>query len=878
MTAKGRLLFDEGAREKRRWTLWAAAACVVAGACMLFGIGQSFQLKVQDLWYGLRGDRDPSPQVVIVGIDGKSLNAEEERWPWPRDTYVPLIDKLSEAGAKVIGFDIAFSRSTEEDGQFAEAMRNHGNVVFGMVFNNAGDRSPPSRVPPPEVVTQAVPEFDVPFLRVIPAPGVEPPAAALAEAAAAVGHVAMLPSIDGTLRRVPTLIQHGERAYPAFAVQVARVYADVPLEEIEVTEDQLRVGYADVPIAQTGEALVNFSTRDLGYAFPTYSVVDVLRGDVGRAELDGKAVLVAMTAEGLDDRKFPFGMTHPGVILHATFLDNFFTVNFLKTPGWSIGLELGLFLLLAALAIVLFPRLPTPILMVTAPVLVLGVLGLSVFLFVTKSIWWPPLYPCLAVVFPFATTVFFKLRTTEREKEAEVAKVLQAEEKLVEAELEKGLAFQEKGSLDLAIATFNKLPMDDVMMGIYLNLGFDFQSRGNYEKAFLCYKKVYDMDPTYEDVGARLEAMRQAGVGTQLVVGQSVPTISPQQPMGTPTPVPAQPDTGTLVVDEPEEPTLRLEGEETLVPTSTPMPTPPPTATPMPTPTPTGMPSMPGTVQGIEPTPGQPGSRYTVIQKLGKGAMGEVFLGEDTKLDRKVAIKTIRPDVEMGSREAIEMRQRFVREAKTAGKLTHPNIVTVYDSFEGEGGVAYIVMEYVEGDTLANIIKKSRLNVPQIKHVIINAANGLQHAHENGVFHRDIKPENIMLAPKTGVTKLMDFGIARLVESNMTATGSVLGTPAYMAPEQCTGAKVDARCDVFSLTVVLYEMLVGRRPFPGDKITEVMLAILQQEPPKPSAVDPARQVSPEWDAVVLKGLEKKPEDRYQTATEFANAVRAVRAK
>jgi serine/threonine-protein kinase len=258
--------------------------------------------------------------------------------------------------------------------------------------------------------------------------------------------------------------------------------------------------------------------------------------------------------------------------------------------------------------------------------------------------------------------------------------------------------------------------------------------------------------------------------------------------------------------------------------------------------------------------------------------MGEVSLGEDTKLDRKVAIKTIRPDVDMGSREAIEMRQRFVREAKTAGKLTHPNIVTVYDSFEGEGGVAYIVMEYVEGNTLANIMKKARLTVPQIKHVIVNAANGLQHAHDNGVFHRDVKPENIMLAPKTGVTKLMDFGIARLVESNMTATGSVLGTPAYMAPEQCTGQKVDSRSDVFSLAVVLYELLVGRRPFPGSKITEVMLAILQKEPAKPSGADPAREVSPEWDAVVMKGLEKKPEDRYQTASEFANAVRAVRAK
>jgi serine/threonine-protein kinase len=334
----------------------------------------------------------------------------------------------------------------------------------------------------------------------------------------------------------------------------------------------------------------------------------------------------------------------------------------------------------------------------------------------------------------------------------------------------------------------------------------------------------------------------------------------PPTPSVAPRVTPDLPETGTVAVDEPEEPTLRMAGEGTSIPA------------------PTSAPYMAGTVPGIEPQPGTPGSRYRLIKKLGKGAMGEVSLGEDTKLDRKVAIKTIRPDVDMSPREAIEMRQRFVREAKTAGKLTHPNIVTVYDSFEGEGGIAYIVMEFVEGDTLANIMKRARLTVPQIKHVIVNAANGLQHAHDNGVFHRDVKPENIMLAPKTGVTKLMDFGIARLVESNMTATGSVLGTPAYMAPEQCTGQKVDARSDVFSLAVVLYELLVGRRPFPGAKVTEVMLAILQKEPTRPSAADPARQVSPEWDPVVLKGLEKKPEDRYQTASEFANAVRAVRAK
>jgi serine/threonine-protein kinase len=727
-----------------------------------------------------------------------------------------------------------------------------------MVFENAGDRSPPSGKPPPQVLSHAIPAFNVPFLSVVPAPSVEVPVAVLSEAAAAVGHVTLMPAMDGTLRRVPTLIQHGERAYPSFSLQVARVYNDIPMEEIEVTENTLGVGYADIPISQTGEVLLNWTTTDLNNAFPIYSVADVIRGDVGERELSGKAVLVGLTGEGLDDKAFPFGVTLPGVILHATFLDNFFTVNFLEIPGWGITLELGLFLVLSVVAILLFPRLPTPILLGAAPVLVLGVLGLSLYLFITQSIWWPPLYPCLAVAFPFAATVFFKLRSTEKAKEVEVAKVLDAEEKLAEAQLEKGLAFQEKGSLDLAIATFNRLPMKEEMKTIYLNLGFDFQNRGKYEKAFLCYKRVFDMDPGFEDVADRLEAMRRAGVGTQLVAGQTVPPVIPQQTGAIPTGAPDISSVPTLATGARVPPTSHAGAGASYAPT--------------------GAPGVTQTAPAVEPQPGAPPSRYRLVKSLGRGAMGEVTLMVDTKLDRKVAIKMIRPDVDMSSKQTIEMRHRFVREAKTAGKLTHPNIVTIYDSFEGADGVAYIVMEYVLGDTLKNYMTKVPLTVPQIKHVVMNVANGLQFAHDNGVFHRDVKPDNIMISPKTGVVKVMDFGIARLVESNMTATGSVLGTPAYMSPEQVTGRKIDGRSDVFSLGVVLFELLVGRRPFTGSTPTSVMFAVVQNETPIPSSLGVERQVNPNWDPVVAKALAKKPEDRYQAVRQLGEAVRSVRAK
>jgi serine/threonine-protein kinase len=234
------------------------------------------------------------------------------------------------------------------------------------------------------------------------------------------------------------------------------------------------------------------------------------------------------------------------------------------------------------------------------------------------------------------------------------------------------------------------------------------------------------------------------------------------------------------------------------------------------------------------------------------------------------------PEVGRSSREAIELRHRFVREAKTAGKLAHPNIVTIYDSFEGEDGVAYIVMEFVEGRTLSSHIKGGTLSVPQIKHIIVSTLDGLQYAHENGVFHRDVKPDNIMISQKTGVVKVMDFGVARVVESDMTAAGSVLGTPSYMSPEQVNGERVDGRSDVFSLGVVLYQLLAGMTPFRGGSLSEIMMAIIQKDPPAPSTVDPARKVSPEWDPIVLKALAKDPGSRYQSAAEFAQAVRHSR--
>jgi serine/threonine-protein kinase len=249
--------------------------------------------------------------------------------------------------------------------------------------------------------------------------------------------------------------------------------------------------------------------------------------------------------------------------------------------------------------------------------------------------------------------------------------------------------------------------------------------------------------------------------------------------------------------------------------------------------------------------------------------MGDVYEVNDTRMGRRAALKTIRPDKELDPNQVIEMRQRFYREAKTAGALNHPNVVTVHDVGE-DLGMSYIVMEFIEGDTLANWMKKQRFTVAQIKHVIYNAGMGLDYAHQNRIFHRDVKPDNIMVT-KTGVVKVMDFGIARLAESDLTKTGSVMGTPAYMSPEQVNGQKIDARSDTFSLGVILYELLTGKRPFTGETIQTLMFAIIQSNPAQPSAVD--AKVSTSWDEILRKALAKNRDERYATVKELAVAVR-----
>ncbi|MCX6423491.1 MAG: Stk1 family PASTA domain-containing Ser/Thr kinase [Actinobacteria bacterium] len=276
------------------------------------------------------------------------------------------------------------------------------------------------------------------------------------------------------------------------------------------------------------------------------------------------------------------------------------------------------------------------------------------------------------------------------------------------------------------------------------------------------------------------------------------------------------------------------------------------------------------------------GDRYQIGEVIGRGGMAEVHEGRDLRLGRRVAVKILRPDL---ARDP-SFQARFRREAQSAAALNHPNIVAVYDTGEdtlmGEGETAvivpYIVMEYVDGMTLRQLLASGRRLLPErALEISAGVLSALDYAHRHGIVHRDIKPANVMLT-RTGDVKVMDFGIARAMNdtntATMTAAQSVMGTAQYLSPEQARGEVVDARSDLYSASVLLYELLTGKPPFTGDSPVSIAYQHVSEMPTPPSQVDPG--VTTEIDAVVLRALAKSPDDRYQTAAEFrADVERAI---
>ncbi|MDC8449309.1 MAG: serine/threonine protein kinase [Nitrospira sp.] len=263
--------------------------------------------------------------------------------------------------------------------------------------------------------------------------------------------------------------------------------------------------------------------------------------------------------------------------------------------------------------------------------------------------------------------------------------------------------------------------------------------------------------------------------------------------------------------------------------------------------------------------------RYKVLKELGRGSMGVVYLGKDPTIQRFVAIKTMRLD-EIDDRDKLqEVKARFFQEAESTGRLSHPNIVTIFDAGE-EDDLGYIAMEVLQGTTLKQWSRKPNLlPLEKLLPILATVAEAMDYAHQQGVVHRDIKPANIMLTTD-GIVKIMDFGIAKMTTSSKTQTNIVLGTPAYMSPEQIAGKKVDGRSDIFSLAVVMFELLTGRPPFTADNVSALLFAIAHTPHLSAKAIRP--DLPPTLKNILDRALHKDPVHRYRRAGEFAMELRS----
>lgn len=263
--------------------------------------------------------------------------------------------------------------------------------------------------------------------------------------------------------------------------------------------------------------------------------------------------------------------------------------------------------------------------------------------------------------------------------------------------------------------------------------------------------------------------------------------------------------------------------------------------------------------------------KYTIMEQIGKGSMGQVYKAKDQNIGRIAAIKTIKlPDSSDAEKKALV--KRFKQEAMAAGNLNHPNIVVIYE-YDEVDDIAYIAMEYIEGEELKSYFDNNEVFTQgRIIEIMTQLLDALEYSHQRGVVHRDIKPSNIMITP-SGQVKVTDFGIARLESSELTQAGSTLGTPSYMSPEQCTGQAVDARSDLFSAGVLLYQLLTGDKPFTGPSITAILHKITQVSPPPPSKLNFG--ISPGFDPIIEQCLAKRPEDRFASAAELSRALSAL---
>ncbi len=859
---------------------------------------QSLERTAYD-WGVALSSRAPSEQVAVIAIDDESID-NIGRWPWSRDVHAEMIRILHEGGARVIASTVLFvdpqrdpglqyiekianfylgsnlygtapgeiellgaliddldrasagrgeaplgdavlglkdfvhgssltqrlptevaelggllqeaAQALNTDIKLGESIGEAGNVVLAMPFALGDIHGRPDQPFADYVSRNAIPPEnvfdtgDAAANGLLPLPAVEglEPIAQVGEPAAAIGHVNVKPDIDGAIRSEPLVIRYYDQYYPSLSLQIAARSLNLNVEDIALRLGEgVQLGTLEIrtdPFLRMQTFF--YAPRDGKPAFTDDSFYDVLQGKIPAEKYRGKVVLIGATATGVDPLKVtPISSAMASVQTLAHSVSSILNEDFFIEPGWGWIARGTVLAIIALYLIVALPRMRAGIAFVLTAVLLGVLLGAHAILMTSQGMWVQLMLPAALLFFGHLLITTKRFLVTERGK-------LQSDAESAESNRMLGLAYQGKGDLDAAFASFRKVPADESVMDLLYNLALDYERKRQHNKAGSVYQHILGFAPDFRDVKQRMARSRK--LEETIMLGATGASTAG----------------GTLLLD----------GDDIQKPML---------------------------------------GRYQVEKELGKGAMGIVYLGKDPKINREVAIKTMALAQEFEADELDEVKERFFREAETAGRLNHPNIVTIFDAGE-EHDLAYIAMEFLKGHDLAPYTKRDALlPLPKVIEIVAQSADALDFAHGLNVVHRDIKPANIMYEPDSGTLKLTDFGIARITDSSKTKTGMVLGTPSYMSPEQLAGKKVDGRSDLFSLGVMLYQMSCGALPFTGDSMATLMYRIANEEPPAIALIKP--DLPPCIGAIIDKALKKSADERYQAGAEMARDLRTCGA-
>ncbi|MCP3177236.1 MAG: CHASE2 domain-containing serine/threonine-protein kinase [Desulfuromonadales bacterium] len=765
-------------------------------------------------------------QVAVVAIDRDSL-AELGDWPWPRSVLARLVERLTAQKVRAIGIYLPLTypeavpaleriRELKKQAQSPEApvifavqagltapldqleADFHGDAALARALTDGKVVLPvlcefsakearmaiPLADSPPWTLAAPDMTMDLPALLgalrhpfaamayPLPRPtAIIPPFTPLASAAAALGHSLVLPDEDGSIRKTALFVAVGDRFVPSLPLSLAAVSLGVSPSNWKIVDDRrdffgLELNSVRIPTDPGFRLLLHPDPTENAVA--VFSAARLLAGDISPGTLQGKTVLIGLSApETATLFSGPGGWQPPPVHVGARTVATILAGAALAVPPWGWGLEVAVLLYFGFFLLFVLPRISLRMGAVILAIFLATWYALSSALLVSLGYWVSPLSATCFAVAGFALLGFFRWLAVARERS----------EKTITNKLQ-GVAFQGQGMLDLALEKFMACPPHDASVRELLyHLGLDFERKRMFSKAVTVYEQLARQGK-FRDVAARLAKLRQGASPVSFAANGR--------------------QESTLVLD-------------------------------------------PG---AITPTLG----RYEVLRELGQGAMGTVYLGRDPRINREVAIKTL-SYAAIEPEKLGEVKERFFREAEAAGRLNHPNIVTIYDVGE-DHDMAYMAMELLEGGDLSRHCQQGRLLGPaEVLRIVSKVAAALEYAHEHEVVHRDIKPGNIMLTT-SGQVKVTDFGIARLVPNSRTQTGVILGTPSYMSPEQVAGKKVDGRSDLFSLGVVLYELLSGEKPFQGDSLGALMFAIAN------ATYTPLREIAPDVPECCLPIVEK----------------------